>query len=68
MVKWYDFAQGCIWDLKAIKSVDYCCKFSKQLQLNSKLIDSKTKVNLKGKLVVNLKNHLINLVLKKPKK
>ena len=38
----YDFSQGCIWDLKAIKSVNYCCKFSKQLQLNSKLINSKS--------------------------
>jgi len=38
----YDFSQGCIWDLKAIKSVNYCCKFSKKLQLNSKLISSKS--------------------------
>ena len=48
-LEWYDFSQGCIWDLKAIKSVDYCCKFSKQLQLNSKLIDSKTKSKSKRK-------------------
>lgn len=36
------FSRGCIWDLKAIKSIDYCCKFSKQLQLNSKLISRKS--------------------------
>ena len=38
----FDFSSGCIWDLKAVKSVNYCCKFSKQLQLNSKLINSKS--------------------------
>jgi hypothetical protein len=36
------FSRGCIWDLKAVKSVNYCCKFSKQLQLNSKLISRKS--------------------------
>jgi hypothetical protein len=41
-LEYFDFSQGCIWDLKAVKSVNYCCKFSKQLQLNSKLINSKS--------------------------
>jgi len=39
----FDFSSGCIWDLKAIKSIKYCCKFSKKLQIDSKLINKKGK-------------------------
>lgn len=44
-LEYFDFSSGCIWDLKAVKSVNYCCKFSKQLQLNSKLISKKSNSN-----------------------
>ena len=44
-LEWYDFSQGCIWDLTAVKSVSYCCKFSKQLQLNSMLINNRASNN-----------------------
>ena len=67
-LEWYDFSQGCIWDLKAIKSVNYCCKFSKQLQLNSKLIDSKTKSKSKRKTSGKSKRAVKKSSSKKTKK
>jgi len=31
----FDFNSGCIWDLEAINSIKYCCKFSKKLQIEN---------------------------------
>lgn len=46
-LKLFDFSSGCIWDLEAINFIKYCCKFSKKLQIDSKLINKKSRLSKK---------------------